>query len=504
MVLKYIIIGSFVSMVLLILSSAGIQIIESPDFRCDCSEFEIENNWAESNNITCYRIPVSQTFNNISTGKISLAVIVAKKTGNTKTEPLLYLHGGPGLSTLSNAKKYLTSNAFIALREEQDLIMFDYRGTGYSEPSLCEDLLDSLKIYRKTNPSAEAFQKKRIELYLQCKNSLPQKRIDINSFSSFQLAADAEAVREALVIKQWNVYGVSYGTLVALHYIKNFPENLKSIILDSPFPPNVSSFDYVHPMNETLQHMQRKIKANPSTAAKFPDIIGDFSKTANRLNEDPIKIDDDYFNGDDFAQAMLIAFYKTKVVPLIPLAMHEFAKGNVDQLKPWIENLSSSEDYGKTNDIQGALIDCYECKARKPQYTPDSLQVSFPYLATLAEKDYKKLCEIFRPERPLENYYESVKSNLPVLVLSGEFDPGMPPSFGQATIESLTNSTFVVIPNASHAAMHYNECSLNIVESFLKNPLEILDLGCIENIDELEFATDNLEEELKELIAKEN
>lgn len=70
--------------------------------------------------------------------------------------------------------------------------MFDYRGTGFSGPSLCEDMLDSLKNFGKTNPSTEAYKAKEIELYMKCRTSLPEKNIDIHSFSSFQMAAGFE------------------------------------------------------------------------------------------------------------------------------------------------------------------------------------------------------------------------------------------------------------------------------------------------------------------------
>ncbi|QLH33237.1 MAG: alpha/beta fold hydrolase [Cyclobacteriaceae bacterium] len=496
----------------LIATTLGLLVISCSEsdnsLQCFCSQIGIDSVWADSSNVSCYKIPVNQTYGNDKSGKVYIAAIRAKKTGTSSNEPLLYLHGGPGIATLDNAERYINSTHWNTLRENHDLIMFDYRGTGYSEPSLCEDALDSLKNFGKTNPSTEEYKAKEIELYMKCRASLLEKNIDIQSFSSFQMAADADEVRHALKIKDWNVYGVSYGTMVSLLYIRHFPEHLKSVVLDSPFPPNAPSFDFIRTMNSALVNIQNNLKEDSATAQKFPTVLEDFARAAKRLNENPLKVDGVDFNGDDFANAMVAAFYKTDVVPLIPLALHEFANGKDSLLATWVETLSSAGAYGKVNDIQGAAITCYECKPRTPEESPDSLEKEYPHLASLSMSSYLNLCDTFRPESPNDKFFEAVKGDLPVLVLVGAYDPGTPPFYGEAAVQSLTNSMLIVVPNASHAAMHSSDCSFNIVKSFLQAPSIKLDLNCMKQVGRIEFATTNLKEELEKIknkkIAKTN
>ena len=133
--------------------------------QCLCSEIGIDSVWADSSNVACYKIPVSQAHDSDRGAKIHIAAIRATKTGESDAEPLLYLHGGPGIATLDNAQKYLKSAHWSSLRQNHDIIMLDYRGTGFSGPALCNDLLDSLDNFRKTSPSPEAYKKKEIELY---------------------------------------------------------------------------------------------------------------------------------------------------------------------------------------------------------------------------------------------------------------------------------------------------------------------------------------------------
>jgi pimeloyl-ACP methyl ester carboxylesterase len=61
-------------------------------------------------------------------------------------EPLLYLHGGPGIATLSNFPRYLKSKTYSQLRQDHAVIFFDYRGTGFSEPTLCKTISDTLNV----------------------------------------------------------------------------------------------------------------------------------------------------------------------------------------------------------------------------------------------------------------------------------------------------------------------------------------------------------------------
>ena len=105
-------------------------------YQCNCSEVGIDSSWADSSNVVCYQVPVSQNANNDSSKKILMAVAVVKASGTSPLEPLLYLHGGPGISTLSNLKKYINSPAWKLIREKHDLVFFDYRGTGFSQPDL--------------------------------------------------------------------------------------------------------------------------------------------------------------------------------------------------------------------------------------------------------------------------------------------------------------------------------------------------------------------------------
>ncbi|MEZ4800067.1 MAG: alpha/beta fold hydrolase [Flavobacteriales bacterium] len=462
-------------------------------------ELGLDSNFVASNNISCYKFEIPLVYQKAESGTKEVAVIRAPRTGNIDHQPLLYLHGGPGVATIENAQKYLSARDFKRLREHHDIIMMDYSGTGYSGPYLCEDIWESIAALDLTNSDESTRLSQTIKYYQDCRDSLSVKGIDAEAFSSFQIAADAESVRTQLGISDWNIYSVSYGTMVALLYMRHFPSSLKSVVLDSPFPPNAKSFNFVKTLDETMNHLQAIIDQNPVTARQFPSIIDDFASIAARLNVHPLNIDGTPFTGNDFAETMLYTFYKSKVVPLIPLALHEFAKGNDDLLVEWVNSLHSDDEYGTLNEFHTQMIYCYECKPRRYEDTPAALSNAYPHLSSISGIDYIQICNAFRPESPDSDHYNPIKTDIPVLVLVGEFDPGTPKSYGEATIKEMSNATLIVVPNASHAAMHFNECTSNIVYTFLEGPNTPTNLNCIEEIQHIIFPTKNLADEMSKL-----
>lgn len=493
--------------ILLVCLLAGTIADAQQKMECDCAEFGVNKQWADTNGITCYKIPINLLYGDAGKGTKKIAVLRAESTQASVLEPIVYLHGGPGVATLDNAQKYLSHTVWKKLREKHAVIMMDYSGNGYSEPYLCQDLADSIAALEQAGLSRPEIKARTIQYYRDCRDSLKVKNIDINAFTTFQIAADADEIRKQLGIAKWNVYGVSYGTQVAMEYMRKFGAGISNVVLDSPFPPNVKAFSFVSTMQETLQHMQQVINQDPVTAGLFPDIIRDFATAAERLNKQPVKIDSNDFNGDDFAGTMAITFYKTKLVPLIPLALKEFAAGNDQALRQWVKTQyindgAGGDAYGRLNDFHMNAVNGFEWKPRTKEQTPAYLAAAYPYLAALANADYFEICASFRPESVDPSFYAPVESALRTLVMNCEFDPGCPVSYGYSAIEKLKNASLVIVPNTAHSAVSYNDCTLNLVKEFFDFPEKPVNAGCIKEIQTVKFIISGLEEALEKLTVK--
>ena len=478
------------------------------NFKCPCSKIGLDSKWADSNKVSCYLIPVLRNISNKAKSKFYLSVLVAPSLNKTNEKPLLYLHGGPGIATLENVPKYLKSKTWTLIREKRPLIFFDYRGTGFSEPALCTDIKDSLAEFTKTNISPKAKQSYKIALYKKCRLQLLSKGIDVSTFNSYQLSEDAEAIRLSLQIEKWNVYGVSYGTTVALNLLRNHSKHISSMILDSPFPPNAPWLDFVRPLDTCFKVLETKISADPIAFSHFPSIRTDFVKAVKRLNKIPVKIKNndiasDYdFNGDDFAWSIWNAMLKPGAIPLVPLLIHEVGNGNDSILSKWALAFNDPNSHGMFSELQSNAILCYEGKPKTQADTKTALLAKYPDFSSFNIDFEGDLCDAWQPKSADAQIFEPVVSNVPVLILSGEYDPVCPPLYGELTAKTLSKSTFIIVPSASHAAIHVDDCIRNIAATFLSDPKKKLTVICASNRPQINFVTDSLIKRLSDLNKK--
>lgn len=448
-------------------------------------------------------MPVPRSANN--KGTYNLAVVRAPALGKVSKEPLLYLHGGPGIATLSNVKRYLASKTWEELRMDRPLIFFDYRGTGYSEPELCLGLMDSLGSTKTRQLSWDDQQSYKYALMRKCREDMMKEGVDVASFSSFQSAEDAEAIRKALGIDKWNVYGVSHGTTVALHLLRNHAANVSAMILDSPFPPNAPWPDFVRPFAESFKVLEKNIAADKANAARFPSVRKDFVTAVSNMNKEPYKVKineqgDVYpVTGDNFAWSIWSAMLKPAAIPFVPLAIEEAAKGNYGFLEKWGQAFSDQDRYGKFSELQSKAILCYEGHPRTESDSKASLQKNYPDFTSFNLDFEGELCKAWQPVSAPPSYFEAVKSNVPVLILSGEYDPVCPPMFGELTAKTLSNSTFITVPAASHAAIHADDCVRGIAKAFIASPSKKVSTSCVLKREKIEFVQSGLEKQLAEL-----
>src|SRR5438105_12750805 len=121
----------------------------------------------------------------------------------------------------------------------RDLVLIDQRGTGDSEPRICptmdRKLLDvTLSLAEGGVSAADA----RRAAFDTCRREALSRGIDLSNFGTRVTADDFESVRRAWNIARWNLYGESYGTDVAMTLAALHPATVRSMVLDSIYPPD--------------------------------------------------------------------------------------------------------------------------------------------------------------------------------------------------------------------------------------------------------------------------
>jgi pimeloyl-ACP methyl ester carboxylesterase len=422
---------------------------------------------------------------------IRLAVAIVKSTGsNPAPAPLVMLQGGPGGSTIDTYSQLLFLPQGQRLLREHDVVLFDQRGTLYSQPALtCEPEERSL-IERTIEQDLSDEEGERLsqEALLACRARLLEAGGDLSAFDSLENAADVEALRMALGYEQINLYGVSYGSLLALHVMREHPQGLRSVILDAVVPTQTNFIPEVpRSQDRAFGELFRACAEDPDCNAAFPDLEQRTFALADRLDQTPARVpvtDPEsgttyqmVMDGDTFLSFVFQLLYASNILPGIPLMIERTEAGD----HTFLSGVAPLFIFDRT--IASGMYYSVIC-AEDADFTPGEVDLSGvrPRFAEGAERDlrsFEELCIQWQVEQLPDSVDAPVTSDIPTLVLNGRFDPITPPAFGQAASETLANSYVFIFGNTGHGAMLADPCPTGIALEFLANPRQRPDDSCI-------------------------
>ncbi len=232
---------------------------------------------------------------------IDLAVaILYAETDEPQPDPVVYLEGGPGGETITDFDSWRG----YPLLDDRDLVLFDQRGTGWSIPLLdCPAEIDELDGAEYAAALAA------------CRDELLAEGIDLALFDSRQSAADVEALRQALGYEQWNLYGISYGTRLALTVMRDYPEGVRSAVLDSVYPPQVYTLEELASDELAgLESMFDGCAADRACQAAYPYLEWDFYDVIDALDAEPMVVDYTDDDGEPYSEELTAPDFFATVV----------------------------------------------------------------------------------------------------------------------------------------------------------------------------------------------
>lgn len=442
-----------------------------------------------------YFLEVPENWDQPISNKVKLGVAVLKSWNpkNSK-KPVVFIQGGPGGGVIGTIWKWVNH----PLRNDRDIILIDLRGTGFSQPKLCPDLGKAyLQIIAK-NLSAKEEINQRITAAMACKDSLEKRGIDIHAYNSKFIANDLNALKQSLGYVTWNVYGISYGTRVALEYVRRFEADIQSLILDSVVPPNAPYYSQnTKNYREALQVLFNKCAQDEACATNYGDLSSVYSATIKKLKETPLivpvnnslsKNKQFVFNEQDMMIAVHQGLYHRKLFEVLPLMLQEFNSGNKDMISALLESLANrlSLDYGTyycmscNETIPFNNLEVYKKESQK--YTNLSEGLSF-YRAEFS------ICEKWNNQSKDTTITQAVISDIPTLIFGGEFDPITPAIYGKLAGKTLSNSFYIEAPAQGHAAS-FIPCGQETVATFLNAPSYRPKTTCFTNEKKVYFAHD--------------
>ncbi len=416
--------------------------------------------------------------------------IFASTSPNPAPDPVVYLAGGPGGFALELIQFTYRDN-ILPFLADRDYIVFDQRGTGYAEPSLAcpETFAFELEMLDDDLPE-DVLQTRYLEVLAGCRSRLEQAGIDLAAYNSAENAADVDAIRQALGYERWNLLGVSYGSRLAQTVMRDYPEGVRSVILDSPYPLEVD-------LQEAIPgHMTRAFRvffdgcaADAACAAAYPDLEAEFYRLVNRLNTDPITFPIVYFlsgnrytvnfNGDDLIDILFQSLYSNEIFPLMPGIIFDVKEGRTDRLALLFTTLLINEEFISTGMYRS--VQCREELAFSDREAVAAAAASDERLADyFANWEFAyNACAIWPSGRAAAIENEPVVSEIPTLILTGEYDPITPPAWGELVSGNLVADYLVPFPGIGHGATSSGSCPLSVALTFLRRPDQNPANGCL-------------------------
>lgn len=469
-------------------------------FQTASCPFQLGAGIVDGQQVSCGYVTVPENRNNASdTQKVKLAVAIFKAPqymNSVDPDPVLRLDGGPGGPSLDNWAHYVSASNYNTLIFHHDVVMFDQRGTGYSTPSLkCPELIALQDTSSDATNGAQTYE----QAAQTCYNRLVSQGIDLNGFNTLQNAADVADLIHALGYQQMTVYGVSYGTRLALTTMRLYPAVVRATVLDSVYPPERNRSDLPSDAQRVFTVLFQGCAKDPHCNAKYPDLQTVFYNLVDQLNAHPISFNTQDFTtgqqytvqfaGDDLISWVFSALYATNIIPYIPQTIFQIKAHNYTQLSTLYGELVFDDTFSD------GMFYSAECSEDWPFLTQQDITTSeqniTPQIAKVfgqedEEQEYA-ICQFWKVQQVPATQKQQVVSSIPTLIVTGEYDPITPPANGQEVEKTLSHSYFFEFPGQGHGQQYSSSCSDQIISAFYDNPDQQPDGSCISQMTEPAF-----------------
>lgn len=430
---------------------------------------------------------------------IQLAVAIFHPPGGAlHKDPVIFLSGGPGASALEPMQYQFEVMSEPVFAAGRDLVVFDQRGVGVSRPALDCPAYDDLALELiDRQVDGRPIQDDEVtglvmDALGDCHESLVAVA-DLTAYNSAASAADVEDLRRALGTEQVNLWGGSYGTRLALEVMRRYPGPLRSVVLDAVYPPDVDLYLQA-PANfeRALERLFEACAANAVCRMAHPDLRHTFFETVERLNvapalvesEDPVtgEVRKTWISGDTLLALTFQLLYDSRLRYLLPEQIDAASRGDYRAFEQVIAALAyrtSLSSRGLSLSVQcNEELSFSSIEAFRAQLGRHPDIAGIYHDSLLGEMAYR-VCEKWGAGRAEASANEAVMSDIPTLIMTGEFDPITPPEWGRHAAETLSRAYAFEYPGVGHGASGFPGCPQQMFIAFLTDPLSAPEDDCV-------------------------
>lgn len=442
--------------------------------------FLVYGDEVEGETLICGVLHAPESRDGLSENEVQIQVAILLSSNPNKGLPTIYLEGGPGGSAVMSTIDGWSRSVF---REHGDLIIVDQRGAGYSQPSLDCTQFEDL-VGEEDDPEQV------------CYDELTAQGIALAAYNSRENASDIADLVRALGYEQVNLYGISYGTRLALTIMRDHPEVVNAVVIDGVYPPHIQGYEE-QPINgeRAFELLFADCAASPSCSEAFGDLRQLLFDTVDALNDEPMVSEEgEEIYGETLVNALFQDMYVTDMIPFLPAKIYAASIRDFElysSLAPEddpnaIEAPEEAAEYLSDDDSEGLFqaIECYEEVHFNDFAVVEAMSQNLPpqlYQAFVVGVDSQfATCDnVWTHARSAAIENEPVVSDIPALVLSGDYDPITPPSWGEEAAKYLSNSFVYTFRAMGHGTVDLRPCPRSIALQFLQNPTQEPDASCL-------------------------
>jgi pimeloyl-ACP methyl ester carboxylesterase len=432
----------------------------------------------------CYRLSVPENRANPSRD-ISLRIAVLKATSATRVpDPIFYLAGGPGQAATS----VMTARELVdaSLGENRDLVFADQRGTGGSNDLSCQ-------FYGPPeNPSSYFQQFLPLDKVKACRAAL-EPVADLTQYTTEASVEDLDAIRTAFGFKQINLVGGSYGTRLAMEYVRRYGPagRVRAVVLESPVSPaDHTPENFGQFAARALDGVFDECAATPACADAFPQMRDEATAVFERLRAGPVTTTALHpsratrgtvtLTRNHVAEAIRYMLYSSAGASMVPLYLHEAYNGNFAPIADFLIRWRADGTFD-------GLYLSITCAEDVPFVAADAADRDEPtFLGSYRVREQRAACAEWPHATRPPVAGQPVTSDVPTLITSGALDPVTPSTNAEVIARTLSHSAHVQIPFSGHTAAGLSglSCLNTMKRTFIdRASTDGLDTTCVSQIE---------------------
>jgi pimeloyl-ACP methyl ester carboxylesterase len=412
---------------------------------------------------------------------------------DVRDDPVIYLTGGPGVK----ADMYVERLKDHRLVDQRDLYILEQRGIGVSG-DFCPFFFDRNRVdYIRDNFADN--ERSIMEQARECARLATAAGVDLTGYHTFENARDVRALRQALGLADWNVWGISYGSVLGQAYMKIDPEGIRAVVLDAIVPldlENLMRIPHWHTLN--LEKLFAACVEQHQCARVYADLAERYHQAIANLIDQPIRVEvpeseihptgEAYFFQNLIVGLPFSLLYDESNHPLIPAIMHGLTRA-VEKRDQRLFRAIAMAEGGSGLPISMGMAMSVRCLDgyvdRGAEAAPGDFR-DYPLLAqafgdqsVIAESPDHCRAAGLHPRDPAD--FELVQTDLPILVANGAWDPVTPVPLAEYIMPGFSNGRLLVFPHAGHGPTRSLDCAGGLLNGFFDDPAAPLDSDCVEH-----------------------